>query len=147
MICISSSVDRVNLYFGSETLSNESEESTKTEIKVSEATIREIAKRKTAVRILKYLLEENEVKYTQEVADDLDIDPASADFYLKKLVCCDLIKEDEQRVDHRVRYYRISNKSAVERALEYYQKLVTQKEQKYQEHESEKRRSVPVEEV
>jgi predicted transcriptional regulator len=99
-----------------------SEESEKTKQTVSEATIREIAKRKTAVRILKYLLEQDGVRYTQEVADGLGIDEASADFYLKKLVSCDLIEEDKQQVDHRVRYYRILNRSVVEQVLEYFRK-------------------------
>jgi predicted transcriptional regulator len=98
------------------------EEPSKVENRVSESTIREIAKRKMAVRILKYLLEQDEVRYTQEVADDLDIDEASADFYLKKLVCCDFIEADEQKVDSRVKYYRLLNETAAKRVITYFEK-------------------------
>jgi predicted transcriptional regulator len=102
------------------------EESEKRDERVSEATIRELSKKKTDVCVLKYFLEVDKLAYAQEIADKLLMDLSGISFSLNKLVSCDLIEEEKQHADSRVKYFRLLNETAAKQVLECYKKKISE---------------------
>jgi predicted transcriptional regulator len=98
------------------------EDSEKRNDGVSEATIRELSKKRVEVSVLKYLLEVDSLAYAQEISDKLFIDPALISFSLKKLVSCGLVEEEKQKADSRIKYYRLLNETAAKQVLDYFEK-------------------------
>jgi len=116
---------------------------------VTIATIRSTAKRESCIRILVCLNGNSESRTIQEVSDSLEMDWGTAKHNLTKLTEAGFISPEEDRMDGRTRSFRISDKKAVEKALEYYEdrkrKLKRQEEEEKRNPKAEPEK--PTEEV
>jgi DNA-binding MarR family transcriptional regulator len=98
---------------------------------VTIATIRSTAKRESCMRILTYLNNNFESRTIQEVSDRLEMDWGTAKHNLTKLMEAGFVEPEEDRMDGRTRSFRILDKKATEKAIEYYedrQRKLKQKE-------------------
>jgi DNA-binding MarR family transcriptional regulator len=98
----------------------ESEEYSK-QSDITIATIRSTAKRNSAMRILIYLNNNSDPYTLTEIADELDMDYGTATNNLFKLTESGFIEKVEDRMDGRTKYFKISDKKATEKAIEYYE--------------------------
>ena len=92
---------------------------------ISEATIYSTSKRKTCMRILLFLKRENKVKTVGDIAEKLDMDWGTVTYNLKKLVDCGFVKNVEDRMDGRTRYYRNIEGKSLNKVIELYSKRVS----------------------
>jgi DNA-binding transcriptional ArsR family regulator len=84
-------------------------------------TIRSVAKRDSAIRILKHLTNNSDALTVTEISESLDMDWGTAKNQLYKLTEAGFLELVEDKMDARCKYYRIANKEAVERAIEYWE--------------------------
>jgi DNA-binding MarR family transcriptional regulator len=85
------------------------------------ATIRSTAKRESCIRILVYLNGNSVSRTIQEVSDNLEMDWGTAKHNLSKLMEAGFIEPEEDKMDGRTKYFKILDKKAVEKAIEYYE--------------------------
>lgn len=88
---------------------------------VTIATIRSTAKRESCMRILVCLNDNSESHTIQEVSDSLEMDWGTAKHNLLKLMEAGFIEPEEDKMDGRTKYFKITDKKAVEKAIEYYE--------------------------
>ena len=99
----------------------ENEEGTWDKQDITIATIRSTAKRDSAIRILKHLTNNSDALTVTEISESLDMDWGTAKNQLYKLTEAGFLELVEDKMDARCKYYRIANKEAVERAIEYWE--------------------------
>jgi DNA-binding transcriptional ArsR family regulator len=115
------------------------------------ATIRSAAKRDSAMRILAFLNNNSESRTIQEISDALEMDWGTAKHNLLKLMNAGFVELEEDKMDGRTKYFKISNKKAVEKAIEYYEghqrKLRKKEEENKYKPKVEYEKSTEVEEI
>jgi len=115
------------------------------------ATIRSAAKRDSAMRILAFLNNNSESRTIQEISDALEMDWGTAKHNLLKLMNAGFVELVPDKMDARCKYYRIANKEAVERAIEYWEdrqrKLKKQEEENKHKPKVEYEKPTEVEEI
>jgi len=84
------------------------------------STIRSTSKRESCIKILVYLNGNSESRTIQEVSDGLEMDWGTAKHNLTKLTEAGFLSPEEDRMDRRTRSFKIADKKAVEKAIEYY---------------------------
>jgi DNA-binding transcriptional ArsR family regulator len=84
-------------------------------------TIRSVAKRNSAIRILKHLNDNADALTVTEISESLDMDWGTVKNQLYKLTEARFLELVEDKMDARTKYYQISNKKATEKAIEYYE--------------------------
>jgi DNA-binding transcriptional ArsR family regulator len=99
----------------------ENEEGTWDKQDITIGTIRSVAKRDSAIRILKHLTNNSDALTVTEISESLDMDWGTAKNQLYKLTEAGFLELVEDKMDARCKYYRIANKEAVERAIEYWE--------------------------
>ena len=118
---------------------------------VTIATIRSCAKRESCMRILTFLNDNSESRTIQEVSDRLEMDWGTAKHNLTKLMEAGFVEPEEDRMDGRTKYFKISDKKAVEKAIEYYEdrqrKLKQKEEEEIRKPKVEQLKQTEVEEV
>jgi len=99
----------------------ENEEGTWDKQDITIGTIRSVAKRDSAIRILKHLTNNSDALTVTDISESLDMDWGTAKNQLYKLTEAGFLELVEDKMDARCKYYRIANKEAVERAIEYWE--------------------------
>jgi len=84
-------------------------------------TIRSVAKRNSAIRILKHLNDNADALTVTEISESLDMDWGTVKNQLYKLTEAGFLELVEDKMDARTKYYQISNKKATEKAIEYWE--------------------------
>jgi len=129
----------------------ENEEGTWDKQDITIATIRSTAKRDSAIRILKHLTNNSDALTVTEISESLDMDWGTAKNQLFKLTEAGFLELVEDKMDARCKYYRIANKEAVERAIEYWEdrqrKLKKQEEENKHKPKVEPTKPTEVEEI
>jgi len=115
--------------------------SKKSDITIS--TIRSTAKRESCIRILTYLNDNSESRTIQEVSDGLEMDWGTAKHNLTKLTEAGFVTPEEDRMDGRTRSFKIADKKAVEKVIEYAEDR-QRKLKKQEEEEKRNPKAVPV---
>ncbi|MCJ7633898.1 MarR family transcriptional regulator [Candidatus Bathyarchaeota archaeon] len=107
------------------------------------STIRSTSKRESCIKILVYLNGNSESRTIQEVSDGLEMDWGTAKHNLTKLTEAGFVIPEEDRMDGRTRHFRILDKKAVEKVIEY----AEDRQRKLKKQEEEEKRNPKVPEI
>jgi DNA-binding MarR family transcriptional regulator len=110
---------------------------------VTIATLRSTAKRESCMKILTYLNNNSGSFTISEISDALDLDWGTTKWNCLKLTEAGFIEPEEDKMDGRTKYFKISDKKAVEKAIEYYE----DRQRKLKKQEEEERTKPKVEPV
>jgi DNA-binding MarR family transcriptional regulator len=88
---------------------------------VTIATIHSASKRTSAIKILIYLNNNNDVLNMTEISNGLDMDFGTVTNNLFKLTEAGFLEKIEDQLDGRTRYFRIADKKAVATAIEFWE--------------------------
>ena|SRR5271157_2345308 len=86
--------------------------------------IEDISNRKSAMRILAFLVKMGRPYFVGEIADNLNINYSAAYDSIYKLESVGLVEFTRSDVDHRLRYVKVRNRHLVDRSIERYRKRV-----------------------
>jgi DNA-binding MarR family transcriptional regulator len=83
--------------------------------------IRSAAKRTSMIRILTFLNNSSDAFTYTEISDELDMDWMTCKWNCLKLQEAGFIERIDDKIDLRTHYFRIADKKATEKTLEYYE--------------------------
>jgi len=106
---------------------------------ISIATIRSAAKRDNAMRILAFLNNNSDAYTITEISEALDMDWMTAKANLLKLMEAGFIEREEDKMDGRTRYFKLADREATEKAIEYWE----DRQRKMKKKEEEKKKYKP----
>jgi DNA-binding transcriptional ArsR family regulator len=105
-------------------------------------TILSVAKRDSAIRILKYLADNSDALTVTEISESLDMDWGTVKNQLFKLTEAGFLTLVEDKMDARCKYYQIADKKATEKAIELWEDR--QRKLKKKEEETKYKQKEPV---
>ena len=83
--------------------------------------IRSASKRTSMIRILTFLNNSSDAFTYTEISDELDMDWMTCKWNCLKLQEAGFIERIDDKIDLRTHYFKIADKKAVEKAIEYYE--------------------------
>jgi len=102
--------------------------------------IRSAAKRTSMIRILTFLNNSSDAFTYTEISDELDMDWMTCKWNCLKLQEAGFIERIDDKIDLRTHYFRIADKKATEKTLEYYE----DRQRKLKKQEEEEKRNPKV---
>jgi DNA-binding MarR family transcriptional regulator len=105
--------------------------------------IRSAAKRTSMIRILTFLNNSSDAFTYTEISDELDMDWMTCKWNCLKLQEAGFIERIDDKIDLRTHYFKIADKKATEKALEYWE----ERQRKSKKREEEEKRNPKAEPV